>query len=412
MTNNFVLDTNVLLNSNKFLEEFKGKIIIPSIVLDELENQKTRDGYIGYAARKAIRQLKENPDGYDFYNIESTGDNDMDIITSAEANNAILFTDDIVMQHRAKAKGVKVEDYIPSGSDEMYSGVKYLDLDLTKTEDEIFLANLYSGKAENDLELKYNQYLIVNDINKPVFKKREFVGYEVIDKFKYTFNGFSKIKYYTINNLYSGEIKPLNVEQELLFDALYSPSTVVACTGNFGTGKTYNLINYSLQELKKGNINKIVYVPNNSQVGNTRELGILPGNVFEKELPFLAVFVDYLGSADELKRFVDNDNIEVMPMSVARGRNIENSIILVNECENLTADHIKLLLGRVGKGSRIFFDGDIKQTDSYVFREKNGLKLLTKLKDHRTYSQMFNMVRLKSIERSETAQMSAYLDEL
>lgn len=69
-----------------------------------------------------------------------------------------------------------------------------------------------------------------------------------------------------------------------------------------------------------------------------------------------------------------------MPISLARGRNIEDSIILVNEAQNLTEEHIKLLVARCGKGTRIFFDGDIKQADSNIFRQKSGLKLLTKLR--------------------------------
>ena len=94
-----------------------------------------------------------------------------------------------------------------------------------------------------------------------------------------------------------------------------------------------------------------------------------------------------------------------------RGRSFANCIIIVNEAQNLTEDHVKLLIARCGDGTRIFFDGDIKQADSHVFRNKNGLKLLSKLKNSPIFSKIFGTVRLVNIERSLTAQASAYLDD-
>lgn len=101
-----------------------------------------------------------------------------------------------------------------------------------------------------------------------------------------------------------------------------------------------------------------------------------------------------------------------MPISLARGRNIENSIIIVNEAQNLTEYHIKLLLGRVGEGSRIFFDGDLKQTDKRVFEEQNGLKLLTRLSESNEYKSLFAHVNLIKSERSKTAMAAQFLDEI
>ena len=95
-----------------------------------------------------------------------------------------------------------------------------------------------------------------------------------------------------------------------------------------------------------------------------------------------------------------------------RGRNFKNCIILVNEAQNLTEEHIKLLVGRCAEGSRIFFDGDIKQVDSYVFKNKNGLKLLLNLADSEKFSKIFGVVTLNTIERSLVAQASDYLDNI
>ena len=122
--------------------------------------------------------------------------------------------------------------------------------------------------------------------------------------------------------------------------------------------------------------------------------------------------IDIIGDSIEVERLYNDGLIEIMPIAVARGRNLENCIVIVNEAQNLTDDHIKLLIARCAEGTRIFFDGDVKQTDAKVFRDKNGLKLLTKLKDSKKYSDLFSMVRLESIERSRTAQAAQYLDEV
>ena len=122
--------------------------------------------------------------------------------------------------------------------------------------------------------------------------------------------------------------------------------------------------------------------------------------------------VDILGDSIEVERLYNDGLIEIMPIAVARGRNLEKSIVIVNEAQNLTEDHIKLLIARCAAGTRIFFDGDTKQTDAKIFREKSGLKLLTKLKDSEKFGDLFSMVRLESIERSRTAQAAQYLDEI
>ncbi len=95
-----------------------------------------------------------------------------------------------------------------------------------------------------------------------------------------------------------------------------------------------------------------------------------------------------------------------------RGRNFKNSIILVNEAQNLTEEHIKLLVGRCAEGTRIFFDGDIKQTDHHIFKNKNGLRLLLNLADSEVFSKIFGVATLSVIERSLVAQASDYLDNI
>lgn len=98
-------------------------------------------------------------------------------------------------------------------------------------------------------------------------------------------------------------------------------------------------------------------------------------------------------------------------MAYLRGRNFENCIVIANEAQNLDSDHVKLLLGRIGENSRIFFDGSLQQVDSPLFKNKNGLRHLLKISSS-PYADLFATVKLKKIERSRTARVADYLDEV
>ena len=178
-----------------------------------------------------------------------------------------------------------------------------------------------------------------------------------------------------------------------------------------GKKKSFILNNFALQELERGNISKIVYIPNNSYTENAMEIGYLPGSQIEKVEGQIGPLIDLIG-IDQVHEMLGNEELEVVPMNSIRGRSFQNSIILVNEAQNLTEDHIKLLIGRCGENTRIFFDGDIKQADSQLFRNKNGLKLLLSLRKSKRYSKLFSTIKLLSTERSETAQCADYLDNL
>ncbi len=107
-----------------------------------------------------------------------------------------------------------------------------------------------------------------------------------------------------------------------------------------------------------------------------------------------------------------NEQLEIVPLAYMRGRSFNDSIVLVGEAENLTEDHIKLLLARCGENTRIFFDGDVQQVDSAIFKDKNGLKLLLNLHNSPVYSKIFGTVPLVKIERSLVASCADYLDNV
>lgn len=128
-------------------------------------------------------------------------------------------------------------------------------------------------------------------------------------------------------------------------------------------------------------------------------------------MPSSGSLIDLVG-IDYVNRLVEEEKLEILPIAYARGRSFQNSIIIVNEAQNLTDSHVKLLIARCGEGTRIFFDGSLRQIDKDVFKNKNGMKLLLTLADSPDFSKIFSMVELKKTERSFTAQAADYLDSI
>ena len=99
--------------------------------------------------------------------------------------------------------------------------------------------------------------------------------------------------------------------------------------------------------------------------------------------------------------------MEVIPLGFLRGRSIRNAILYSMESENLTKEHIQLLMGRIDEGSQLWMDGDVKQRDKMVFEKSKGLELMIeRLSGHK----LFGYVHLLKSERSEVSQMADLLD--
>lgn len=389
-----LVDTNVLLDYPRIIENYDD-IVLHISVLKELDNLKNKNQEVGKKARKASNLIFANKNKITF-NKDVIRDDYVDdvLIYLAKKNKYIIVSNDINMLIKCEFENIESMTY--SYPSDNYDGITRLE---TNRDNET-IARIYESGPCN-LSLHENEYVFIYDENN-------------VDIFKNKKNELIKCPYLAIDQTeYNEKVKPRNPEQRaLIYTLLDKDNTIVFATGNYGTGKSYLLYSFALHELAKGSIEKIVIVPNNAQNENTRELGTLPGDMFSKEIIYMGQIIDIIGDSIEVERLYNDGLIEIMPIAVARGRNLENCIVIVNEAQNLTDDHIKLLIARCAEGTRIFFDGDVKQTDAKVFRDKNGLKLLTKLKDSKKYSDLFSMVRLESIERSRTAQAAQYLDEV
>lgn len=218
------------------------------------------------------------------------------------------------------------------------------------------------------------------------------------------------IKYKKISNRFTGDIRPRNNQQKLAFDMLQNDDiTVKMLAGTFGSGKTMLMVSSAIDMIEKHKFDKLIWIRNNIEVKNTKELGALPGTLLEKlgAASFAGPLADHLGGESGLEYWIKNGQVEVAHLGFIRGRDYKNAILLVSEAENLTKEHIQLLLGRIGEGSMLWLDGDLKQTDEAVFENNSGMrKAISAL----TGNPHFAYVYMPKTERSETAQLADLLD--
>ena len=270
-----------------------------------------------------------------------------------------------------------------------YTG--YKDLVLS---DEQFV-EVYSDKKLSGYEFVENEYLIA----------RNEKG-EIADKFRFNDGKLTPIKFTTFANTYTGTLKPRNEHQELAFDMLKDRNiTVKLVTGTWGTGKTLSLVVAALEAVQKNEFERIIWIRNNVQVKDTDKLGALPG---DELLPYLGPMFDHVGGEYGARMLVERHQLEVIPLAFLRGRSIKNAIIISSEAENLTKEHIQLLLGRVDEGSNLWMDADLRQRDKEIFEKSGGLeKMIERLQGE----PLFGYVHLVKSERSETARLADKLND-
>ena len=202
-------------------------------------------------------------------------------------------------------------------------------------------------------------------------------------------------------------IVPRNDEQVCAFDLMKDPSkTVKLLTGTWGTGKTLILVSAALEALKAGRFKKIVWIRNNVDVKDTKDLGALPGEVIDKLLPFLGPFIDHAGE-NSVRTMLNKGTLVVEPLQSLRGRNFDDTLIMCSEAENLTKEHIQLIIARAAEGSEVWFDADNRQRDKASFERSRGIETLI---ERFAGQKLFGYVHLVKSERSETAAMADLLN--
>jgi phosphate starvation-inducible PhoH-like protein len=177
-------------------------------------------------------------------------------------------------------------------------------------------------------------------------------------------------------NLSLKKIQPLTENQSTAFNA-YSKKRNLLLHGLAGTGKTFISLYLGLSSILKRNseYSKVTIV---RSVVPTRDIGFLPGDQNDKtkqyELPYKAICSELFGRDDAYEVLKHHRLVEFVTTSFIRGTTINNSIVIVDECNNMTFHELDSIITRVGVNCQILFCGDYRQSDLSKQQEREGLK--------------------------------------
>jgi len=434
MKKKYVLDTSVYLTSADAVHAYgNDDIIVPLIVLEEIDNHKKRQDLAGANARRIIRifdALREKgnlnkgvrigkgkgiltikdfektvlPSSYD-HNVPdnmiiATALTEMILCTKRKV---ILVSRDINMRVKADAVGLSAESY----SDEhVIKDIEHVfDGFSSHLVDDEIIDQFYAGEPlilqKKDIRLYPNQFLmLVSSSNEKKTALAKFTGYA---------NPLIKING-DANRREVWGITPRNKEQTFALDLLIDPKVkIVTLVGKAGSGKTLCAVAAGLEQVLEGNLYRRLIVSRPIQPLG-KDIGYLPGTMEEKMAPWLGPIEDnlkYLMKNDKtiLAQYIHNGSIEIEALTYIRGRSISNAFIVIDEAQNLTNHELKTIITRVGEGTKIILTGDIEQIDNiYVDETSNGLThAVEKFKKY----DIAGHIILKKGERSDVATLAA-----
>jgi PhoH-like ATPase len=434
----FIIDTNVLLHDYKCIYNFEeNDVIIPIVVLEELDKFKRGNDLINFHAREFTRELDKLsgdmlltaniPLGENLGNLhietgkdfsekvsqsfpERTADHRIlaiaEYVCSANKDKTVvLITKDINLRMKAKSLGIIAQDYENdkvANIDDLYKGIRILEG--VNQESISKLYEIPEGVNVEDFNLEQNltghQFFIMKNNGSSAL-----AHYNPVSK---TLNRVIKQTTYGID--------PRNAEQTFAIEALSNPDIqLVSLTGKAGTGKTLLALAAALQQHKRY---KQIFLARPIVPLANRDLGFLPGDVKEKMDPYMQPLYDNLTvikhkfshQSPEFLRINDmmkEDKLVITPLAYIRGRSLSSIFFIVDEAQNLTPHEIKTIITRAGEGTKMVFTGDIEQIDSpYLDIASNGLSYLSdKMKDQ----DIFAHVNLIKGERSFLAELASKL---
>ncbi|WP_291575159.1 PhoH family protein [Clostridium sp. UBA4548] len=422
MKKTYVLDTNVILYSSGALLSFgDNDVVIPEVVLEELDNFKKDKTDLGANARHAARTIdrlrKEGnlckgvllPNGgilrvemnhYDTkmppaWEKEKPDNRILQVCKALKdlGEDVILITKDIFERIKADTVNIKSEDYyekVVPENDSQYTGRLEVYVPSYKLEE------YYAKKSLSpDDALCYS--IEREEYYKPEIYTNQFVLMHSMENTKQTALGRFDGK--KIVPLYYKDIKPLglsprNIGQKFMLEALYTDpikAPLVIIKGPAGTAKTLFSLATGLQKIIEENTGQfrriLVCRPN---VTMDEEIGFLPGSEEEKIAPFMRPIFDNLEILvdsdekeryknekelqDKIKELFDRRIITTEAVAYLRGRSIVKNWVIIDEAQNLSPKQVKAITTRVGEGTKLILIGDPDQIDHpFMDSRSNGL---------------------------------------
>jgi phosphate starvation-inducible PhoH-like protein len=166
-----------------------------------------------------------------------------------------------------------------------------------------------------------------------------------------------------LKNRRNRSVAPRSASQRAYVEAMES-TPVVFAIGPAGTGKTYLAVAMAIRMLREGAVNKLILTRPAVEAGE--KLGFLPGTFEAKVNPYLRPLYDALYDLVDpvqIRKFSENDVIEIAPLAYMRGRTLSDAFVILDEGQNTTPGQMKMFLTRMGDGSRVVVTGDVTQID-------------------------------------------------
>lgn len=413
----FVVDTNVLLSDGHLFKKMGGKeIVVPLIVVEELDKHKTFPGDLGANARAAIRYLENSIQYGDLLSGVETDDGvkikietvtridgekpDDTIIRTAKSLNreVTILSNDAHLRIKAHIEGlvaVKHTKDLFTKEDGSYAGV--------------FTINV----SPQTINLMYQQgFIELPDLNELPINAFVLLKSEENEKqtgvVRVVGNGRAE-KISTNKDVFG--IRAKNLEQSCAVELLLDTDVpLVTLVGGAGSGKTLLALAAGLElVMAKKQYKKLVIIRPPIPMG--RDIGFLPGSLEEKMEAWAGPIMDNLevllntNVKSNFGHLLETGMIEIAPPTFIRGRSLNDACILIDEAQSLTLHEVKTLVTRVGENSKIILTGDIHQIDNpKVSAEDNGLTELVEA--FKPYS-LAGHVTLNKCERSGLASLAA-----
>ncbi|MBP8851236.1 MAG: PhoH family protein [Breznakibacter sp.] len=433
----FVLDTNVILHDHKSIYNFKDNdVVLPIVVLEELDKFKKGNDPINFQAREFVRELDKLTGEKLFKEGISLGEKmgKLFVVTGKPFPHEMI--DSLYEKspdHRILAIAASVSKDNPDRKTVLVS--KDINLRL-KAKSIGLLAEDYETDKVKDIEVFYDGILVLEDFDVPTLQYLFQHNVMPIDKFPYKDafpanqcfvlkNGTMSVLAYYNPFLMQVErvekqpcfgIDPRNAEQTFSLKALLDPNIkLISLTGKAGTGKTLLALAAALAQHKT--YNQVLLARPIVPLAN-RDMGFLPGDIKEKIGPYMLPLFDNLGviksqfSAQSkenvlIDEMLRNEELLITPLAYIRGRSLNDVYFIVDEAQNLTPHEVKTIITRAGEGTKMIFTGDINQIDSpYLDMKSNGLAYLTeKMKGQ----SLFAHINLVKGERSYLAELASDL---
>ena len=421
----FIIDTSVMLYDKCSIHSLPGNdVIIPIVVLDELDRFKEKQGILGESARYInryldnLRTMGSLHDGVRIENNQtirvdiethrvpdtldsSTGDNKIIACAlhykNSGLNKVTVITKDINFRVKCDSLGLRAEDYykdrIVADKSQIYMGVEEIEVSDPSIIDDFYRdTRVEIGKI--DYDFYENEFVILKS------GSQSAIGVAYDGFIHHPVNNISKVI----------GINPRNKEQKFALDLLTREDVqLVTMTGLAGSGKTFLTLMAGLSGLQDKRYDRIVITRSLQTVG--KEIGFLPGDIDDKMSPWLSPILDNFRQAFKDVTYFEamrqKGQIEVSPLAFIRGRTFNNTFLIVDEAQNSTIHELKTIITRVGENSKIVLLGDIEQIDTpYLDSLSNGLTVtIEKFKNER----LSGHITLTKGERSALATLASQL---